>query len=179
MKEKITTHLLRFDFHDISLCGWGLLVFLGVMFLFVIFLFFMRWKFDLSYDLFCSEWELICSMGLLVVLTLVTLFGMFIPISVTQRTCIQTETFQILEKRSTSNTLELLVKDQENVVSVKKIDFTQENVEVKVHDKSDSYITTTERVTYKGHPCLRFFKNVPESTVKTTVSLPQKFLNIR
>lgn len=176
MKEQITTHLLRFDFHDISLWGWGLLVFLGVMFLFVMFLFFRRWKFDLSYDLFCSEWELICSMGLLVVLTLATLFGMFIPISVTQRTCIQTETFQILEKRSTSNTLELLVKDHENVVSVKKIGFIPENVEVKVHDKSDSYITTTKTVTYEGHPWLQFFKNIPESTVETTVSLPEKFL---
>lgn len=172
MKEQITTTLLHFDFHDISHFSWLLLVAVGSCLIFVFVLKVVQREIDFAY----SQGEFIFSMGVLLIIAFSILFCMLTPISVTQRTSIQTQTFQILEKRGTSRDLEFLVKDYENVVSVKKIDFTQENVEVKVNEKSDSYTATTETVTYEGHPWLQLFKNVPESTVKTTVSLPQKFL---
>ena len=172
MKEQITTTLLHFDFHDISHFSWLLLVAVGSCLIFVFVMNVTQRGSDFAY----SRGNFIFSMGVLLIIAFSILFCMLTPISVTQRTSIQTQTFQILEKRSISKDLELLVKDHENVVSVKKIDFTQENVEVKVNEKSDSYTVTTETVTYEGHPWLQLFKNVPESTVKTTVSLPQKFL---
>ena len=172
MKEQITTTLLHFDFHDISHFSWLLLVAVGSCLIFVFVLKVVQREIDFAY----SRGNFIFSMGVLLIIAFSILFCMLTPISVTQRTSIQTQTFQILEKRSTSRDLEFLVKDHENVVSVKKIDFTQENVEVKVNEKSDSYTATTETVTYEGHPWLQLFKNVPEDTIKTTVSLPQKFL---
>lgn len=172
MKEQITTTLLHFDFHDISHFSWLLLVAVGSCLIFVFVMNVAQRGIDFAY----SRGNFIFSMGVLLIIAFSILFCMLTPISVTQRTSIQTQTFQILEKRSTSRDLEFLVKDHENVVSVKKIDFTQENVEVKVNEKSDSYTATTETVTYEGHPWLQLFKNVPEDTIKTTVSLPQKFL---
>ncbi|WP_307984595.1 hypothetical protein [uncultured Lactococcus sp.] len=171
-KEQITTTPLHFDFHNISHLGWVLLVAVGLCLIFVFILNVVQRETDFAY----SRGEFIFSMGVLLIIAFSILFCMLTPISVTQRTSIRTQTFQILEKRSTSRDLEFLVKDHENVVSVKKIDFTQENVEVKVNEKSDSYTATTEIVTYEGHPWLQLFKNVPESTVKTTISLPQKFI---
>lgn len=172
MKEQITRTILHFDFHDISHLSWLLLVAVGSCLIFVFVLNIAQREIYFAY----SRGEFIFSMGVLLIIAFSILFCILIPISVTQRTSIQTQTFQILEKRGTSRDLEFFVKDHENVVSVKKIDFTQENVEVKTNNTSESYITTTETVTYEGHSWLQLFKNVPEDTIKTTVSLPQKFL---
>lgn len=172
MKEQITRTILHFDFHDISHLSWLLLVAVGSCLIFVFVLKVVQREIEFAY----SRGEFIFSMGVLLIIAFSILFCILIPISVTQRTSIQTQTFQILEKRGTSRDLEFFVKDHENVVSVKKIDFTQENIEVKTNNTSESYITTTETVTYEGHSWLQLFKNVPEDTIKTTVSLPQKFL---
>ena len=117
-KEQITTTPLHFDFHNISHLGWVLLVAVGLCLIFVFVLNVVKRETDFAY----SRGEFIFSMGVLLMVAFSILFCMLTPISVTQRTSIRTQTFQILEKRSTSRDLEFLVKDHENVVSVKKTD---------------------------------------------------------
>lgn len=173
MKEQVTTTLLHFDFHDISFGGWVLYGFFVFTFLYVLFCYRTSWRYEeemypLGFLAISFLFPLISSF--------VTLIFMITPISVTQRTSVQTQTYQILEKRSTTSDLGFLVKDHDNVISVKEVDFSQANLDVKTNNTSESYITTTEIVTYEGHSWLQFFKNVPKDTIKTTVSLPQKFL---
>uniref|UniRef100_UPI00359C4197 hypothetical protein n=1 Tax=Lactococcus garvieae TaxID=1363 RepID=UPI00359C4197 len=181
MTKQVTKEILHLNVHDASAIG-GLMFGLVLFFLFwIVALYFSAWRYEakVEEDWFSEMWSKF-SIGLLLVLVLFTGYGLFRPASVTQRTEVQTEHFEIVNvktKGSDTQPLELLVKDEQGNVSVKQIDFNVKDTQVKVSHEAQGYTEKRTRVVYEVTPLYEgVFKKVPEDTVKKEVTLPEKII---
>lgn len=179
MTKQVTKEILHLNVHDASPIG-GMMFGSVLFFLFgVVALYFSAWRYEVREAWLYEMWNKFL-IGLLLVLVLMTGYGFFRPASVTQRTEVQTEHFEIVNvktKGGDTQPLELLVKDEQGNVSVKRIDFNVKDTQVKVSHEAQGYTEKRTRVVYEVTPLYEgLFKKVPEDTVKKEVTLPEKII---
>lgn len=179
MTKQVTKEILHLNVHDASPVG-GLMFGIALFCLFgVVILYFSAWRNEVKED-FILDMSYKVEIVSLLVLVLLTGYGFFRPASVTQRTEVQTEHFEIVNvktKGSDTQPLELLVKDEQGNVSVKRIYFNVKDTQVKVSHEAQGYTEKRTKVVYEVTPLYEgVFKKVPEDTVKKEVTLPEKII---
>lgn len=178
MNSSTTTEILKLDFHQTNLFTVILIVATSVFASYFLIVFYNKILHGDPMD--CTEIGALASF--FIIITIVILFNIINPLSLTKKTETKTEQFNIINvdnKLSQSNQLIITVKNKSGAISTKEININDENTLVKANDKDKVYTEKITTITYDTKQIVNsLFKKVPKDVRKKeiTVYLPENLL---